>query len=91
MTTNLSYTVAVTSDLAGEVAKAIAEKEQSVDKARWIRLQEIQKRVNDLKSRGLLRKQDYISVSNADFERRYSVNKKDVNTVLASVNKKENF
>lgn len=38
---------------------------------RVAKLQRIQKRIDDLRSRGLLKKHEYVSVSTAEFERKY--------------------
>jgi len=60
--------------LAQKVSEVVKERELSTNPGRLARLQEVQKRVNDLRDRGLLRKQRFVSVSTSDFERRYSLN-----------------
>lgn len=70
MKQDFSYTVDATSELAKQLQKAVDSAEKSIDTCRAKKLQEVQKKVDDLKSRGLLKKQEYVSVSTSDFERR---------------------
>ena len=71
MKQDFSYTVDATSDLMDRLEVALNTAEKSVNNTRAKKLQEIQKRIDDFKSRGLLKKQEYVSVSTSEFERRY--------------------
>ncbi|MGI9345861.1 MAG: hypothetical protein ACR2PW_06320 [Gammaproteobacteria bacterium] len=67
-----SYTVAASSDLAKKLKKVIDDSAtRSIDTGRAHKLQEVQRKINDLRSRGLLKKQEYFSASTSDFESKY--------------------
>lgn len=71
MTQYSSYTADVTSEVVERLESALNKAEKSINTKRGKELQEIQKRIGNLRSRGLLKKQEYVSVSTAEFERRY--------------------
>jgi hypothetical protein len=71
MTQYSSYTADVTSDVVKRLGTALDKAGKSINTRRAKELQEIQKRIGNLRSRGLLKKQEYVSVSTAEFERRY--------------------
>ena len=71
MPTNFSYTVDASSDIAERVKDAVAHTEQGAHASRIDRLREFQKHVNDLRQRGLLKKQEFVVTTTSDFERRY--------------------
>lgn len=75
MTTKFSYTVDATSNLVERLSSALKEEKRVIDMARLSRLQEVQKKVESLKERGLLNRQEYVSVTTSEFERRYYTSK----------------
>jgi hypothetical protein len=72
MTQYSSYTADVTSDVRERLSAASEKAERYIDTKRVKKLQKIQKRIKNLKSRGLLVKQKYRAISAAEFLRRYS-------------------
>ena len=66
-----SYTADATSGVVERLGKALDKTEKSVNAGRATKLQGIQKRIENLRSRGLLKKHEYVSVTTAEFERRY--------------------
>jgi hypothetical protein len=71
MTQEFSYTADAISGVVNKLGSALEKTTKSLETKRAKNLQEIQKRIDDLKSRGLLKKQEYVSFSTSDFERRY--------------------
>ena len=69
-----SSTVVVTSNGVEEAVRAtIAREARTINSEKLRRVEATTRTIQDLKSRGLLKKQEYGSSSAADFERRYSV------------------
>ena len=66
-----SYTADVSSEVVERLDHALVNTEKSINAMRATKLQGIQRRIEDLRSRGLLKKHEYVSVSTAEFERRY--------------------
>jgi len=71
MNTDHSYTADATSDLSDRLKEAVSKSAESIQPERSEKLQRVQKRVDDLKSRGLLKKQEFVRTTTAEFERRY--------------------
>ncbi|MEK8017683.1 MAG: hypothetical protein VSS75_012495 [Candidatus Parabeggiatoa sp.] len=71
MRQEFSYTADAIYGVADKLGSALDKTTKSIEPNRVKKFQEIQKRIDDLKSRGLLKKQEYVSFSTSDFERRY--------------------
>ena len=71
MTQNFSYTADAIFEVADKLGSTIDKTAKSIAPNRAKKLREIQKRIDDLNSRGLLKKQEYVSISTSEFERRY--------------------
>ncbi len=71
MTQGSFYTAGATSEVVDKLGSALDKSAKSISTNRAKKLQEVQKRIDNLKSRGLLKKQEYVSVSTSEFERRY--------------------
>ena len=69
MTTQVSYTVDATSDVADRLNRAIRDARDRVDRSRLDKLSEVQGKVEELKKRGLLKKQEYAAAKAADFQK----------------------
>lgn len=72
MTQNSFSTVDATSDVKQRLEKAISDSSSSLSAEKLQKLNELQEKVKSLRKRGLLNKNEFVSVSTADFERRYS-------------------
>ena len=71
MTDQYSYTADVTSEIGQRFKAALDKAGKSVSPRRAKELQQVQQRFSDLRSRGLIRKQQYRSASTGEFERKY--------------------
>lgn len=71
MITNSSSTVAVISDLSVRLKSAITASEAARDPDRLRRLRKVKAHADDLHERGLLKRQEYSSLTTADFEKRF--------------------
>ena len=69
MATNPFSIVAASSKVADRFDRAIVETSKRMGEARRDRVQSVQKKVDELKSRGLLRRQKYSAATAADFQR----------------------
>ena len=69
MTTQASYIVDATSDVTDRLNSAIRDAQQRVGRARLDKLSEVQDKVEDLKRRGLLKRQEYAAAKTADFQK----------------------
>ncbi len=69
MTHKISYTVDATSGVVDRLGSTIDKAAKFMNTNRVKKLQEVQKRIDNLRSRGLLNKQEYVSVSTSEFER----------------------
>lgn len=76
MTSSSSSTVAATSDIAGRLQKAVERQKDILGAGRVEKLGDVQHKVSDLRSRGLLRRREFVVVTTSDFERRYTTQKK---------------
>jgi len=72
MTQNSFSTADATSDVKQRLEKAISDSSSSLSAQKLQKLNELQEKVKSLRKRGLLNKNEFVSVSTADFERRYS-------------------
>ena len=70
MTYHSFFTVDATSKIADRIEEALKNTDESTSVVQKSKLQDIQKRIENLKSRGLLKKQRYVFVTTADFEKR---------------------
>lgn len=75
MKPNSSSTVVATSEIAERLLKAVGTGEHRLDVKRVEKLREVQKKVLDLRARGLLRRREFVVVTTSDFERRYLTQK----------------
>jgi len=73
MTQNLSSIADVTSDLGSRMRATLDNRKSQLEIDRALRLERVQQKVDDLKSRGLLKKQRCIITTTADFERKYHI------------------
>jgi len=71
MTKDRSSTAAASSSVSTRMKDAVAAKSDRLDRDTLGRLKRIQSRVDELRERGLLKKQAYSSSNSGDFERRY--------------------
>ena len=78
-------TVAATSDISTRLSKEVSRQASRLDLIRANRLREVQEKVADLRSRGLLRRREFIVVTTSDFERRYIFQKKSYNGYASTV------
>ena len=69
MKRDFSYTADATSKVSERLGELMKDQTRRLDSTRIERLERVQKKVDSLNSKGLLRKQKYVSVSTADFER----------------------
>lgn len=69
MTTKVSCTVDATSDVADRLNKAIRDARDRVGRSRSEKLTELQGKVEELKKRGLLKRQEYAAANTADFQK----------------------
>ena len=70
---HLSSTAAPISDVTERLQSAVHAAESAIDPARLQRLREIQKRLDDLRARGMLRPQKYSLPSREEIERQFYV------------------
>ena len=75
MMPSFTFTAAATSDITERLTKEVDRQEIRFDPRRAEKLREVQKKVVDLRSRGLLRRREIVVVTTSDFERRYMTHK----------------
>lgn len=73
---NFSSTAAATSEIVDRLKKEVYRQESVLETSRADRLREVQAKVTDLRSRGLLRRREFVVVTTSDFERRYMAQKR---------------
>lgn len=73
---NFFSTAAATSEIVGRLKKEVSKQESVLESSRADRLREVQEKVADLRSRGLLRRREFVVVTTSDFERRYMAQKR---------------
>jgi hypothetical protein len=66
-----SFTAAATSDVVERVEGVLSNTRDDAMAARQQKLDEVQRRINDLKKRGLLNRQHYSAASTFDFQQIY--------------------
>ena len=71
MTSNPFSTVEATSEIVGRLQKAIKLTNVTLDAGRLGKIQEISQRLESLRDRGMLKRQEYSFPTSADIERRY--------------------
>lgn len=69
MTTKVSCIVDATSDVADRLNRAILDAQDRVGRSRLDKLSEVQGKVEELKKRGLLKRQEYAAAKTADFQK----------------------
>jgi hypothetical protein len=69
MATKVSYTADATSDVLGRLEKAVQDAQKTISPDRLKQLSEVQKKVEDLSRRGLLKRQEYAAATTADFQK----------------------
>jgi hypothetical protein len=69
MQTNPSSTVDVTSEVTRRVNESVREARQKVTPSRLAALNKLQKKLDELGQRGLLKRQEYLAATKADFQR----------------------
>ncbi len=69
MNTNLSCTTDATSDIAGRLNKAVRDAKGVPEITFSDQIKEAQKTIEDLRLRGLLKRQEYAAGKNADFKK----------------------
>jgi hypothetical protein len=69
MTTEVSCTVDATSDVAVRLNRAIRDAQDRAGRSRSDKLSAVQGKVEELKKRGLLRRQEYAAAKTADFQK----------------------
>jgi hypothetical protein len=73
MKENSFSTVAAISDIAGQVDDILRRSSERLDSDRIERLKKVQAKVEELRSRGLLRPKEFVVITTSDFERKYMV------------------
>lgn len=71
MMPSFTFTVDATSDISDRVMEEVSRQATRLDPSRAEKLREVQEKVTDLRSRGLLRRREFVVVTTSDFERRY--------------------
>ena len=66
-----SSTADATSDLNQRISEAITQSEKILDASSVKKIREVQDQIDDLRSRGFLRKQEFKSMGTSEFERLY--------------------
>lgn len=69
MLTHRSCTADATSDIGSRVKVAIGAEGQRLDDADAKEREEVQAKINELQSKGFLKRQGYVAASNSDFQR----------------------
>jgi len=67
----VSCTADATSDVARRVNKAIHDNKPKQDSPRLVKLKEVQGRIDTLKKRGFLKRQEYAAANSSDFHKMY--------------------
>ena len=70
----VSCTADATSDVVGRVSKVLTQSSQKSDSARLERLKGVQKKIDMLKKRGLLNRQEYSEAKSSDFQKMFLKN-----------------
>ena len=63
-----SSTADATFDLPARVGSAIADNQRTIDSARFLKLKNLQEKIEMLEKRGLLRRQQFGAARSADFQ-----------------------
>ena len=73
MTSNTFSTAGATFDIETRVKDAIQQASSKLSSERLVRIKEIKLHADDLSKRGLLKRQEYTSLSSADFKKIYTL------------------
>ena len=76
MKPSFSSTAVATSDIGDRLQKAVGSQKRALDMRRVEALRDVQKKILDLGSRGLLRRREIVVVTTSDFERRYAMDER---------------
>ena len=71
MIMRVSCTADATSDVAERVNKVIQDTDRHSDPARSVKLKDVQGKIEMLKQRGLLKRQEYRAATNSDFQKMF--------------------